>query len=79
MQRIVEAHRAETFMHVLYPPQATITAASEPMSLYQIILRLEMETLFGPRNANQAVVVETISVVCELRFYVCCMLMKRIA
>ena len=74
MQRIVEAHRAETFMHVLYPP--TIMTASGPMSLDQIILHLEMETLFGSRNANQAVVGETMSFVCELRFRVCYTLMK---
>ena len=74
MQRVIEAHQAETFMHVLHPP--TITAASEPMPLHQIILRLDMEMLFGSRDANQAIIAETSSFVCELCFHVCCVLMK---
>ena len=74
MQSNVEAHRAEAFTHQWYPP--TITAALEPMSLYQMILHIEMETLFGPRNTNQAVVAETISFVRKLHSHVCYMLMK---
>ena len=74
MQRVIEVDRAETSMHVWYP--LTITAASEPMSLDQTTLYLEMETLFGSRNANHAMVAETISFVCELCFRLCYMLMK---
>ncbi|KAF8552545.1 hypothetical protein OG21DRAFT_1511345 [Imleria badia] len=48
IQRTVEEQWTETNMHSWYPPANTV--AAEPMSPYQTVLRLEMETLFGTAN-----------------------------